>query len=166
MSTHWLFKSEPETYSFAQLLRDRKTNWDGVRNFQARNNLRNAARGDLALIYHSGGDKAVVGIARVAREAYPDVDPGTPGEWVQIDLEPVQALARPVTLAEIKSTPALSTLPLIRQSQLSCMPITPAHFETLVLLASKPAPAKPVTKAKAALSKKLKKAPAKKAARR
>jgi predicted RNA-binding protein with PUA-like domain len=138
-SSYWLFKSEPETYSFAQLQKDGKTNWDHVRNFQARNFLRQVAKGDLALIYHSGDDKAVVGLAQVVREAYPDPDPEQKGDWVQIDLKPVEALAQPVTLKEIKSTAALATLPLIKQSRLSCMPITKAHFDTLLKLGQRKA---------------------------
>jgi predicted RNA-binding protein with PUA-like domain len=129
---YWLFKTEPETYSFSQLLKDKKTNWDHVRNFQARNFLRQASNGDQALIYHSGDEKAVVGIAQVVREAYPDLDPETPGDWVQIDLKCVEPLPSPISLKEIKSTPALATLPLIKQSRLSCMPVTASHFETLL----------------------------------
>ena len=131
---YWLLKTEPETYSFAQLLKDKKTNWDHVRNYQARNFLRTAARGDVALIYHSGDDKSVVGIAEVVREAYPDPDPEKAGDWVQIDVKALEAFPRAVPLKEIKSTPVLATLPLIKQSQLSCMPITQQHFETLVKL--------------------------------
>ncbi len=129
---HWLFKSEPGTYSFDQLLKDQKTNWNGVRNFQARNHLRNAAPGDLALIYHSGDERAAVGIAKVIKGAYPDIDPKKPGEWVQIDLAPVEALPCPVTLAAMKSTPALKDLQLIKQSRLSCMPVTEAEFKKIV----------------------------------
>lgn len=129
---HWLFKTEPETYSFAQLLKDGKTNWNGVRNFQARNFLMKAQAGDQALIYHSGDDKCVVGIAKVVKAAYPDPDPKKPGEWVQIDLAPVEKLSRPISLKEIKTTPALSDLPLIKQSRLSCMPIPAKSFEALV----------------------------------
>jgi predicted RNA-binding protein with PUA-like domain len=132
-ASHWLFKSEPETYSFAQLLKDRRTNWNDVRNFQARNFLRKAAPGDRALIYHSGKEKAVVGIAEVVREAYPDIDPEG-GDWVQIDLKAIEAFPVPVTLAQIKSTPELQDLMLVRQSQLSCMPITPLHFKLLTRL--------------------------------
>jgi predicted RNA-binding protein with PUA-like domain len=131
---HWLFKTEPSTYSFAQLLRDGKTNWNGVRNFQARNFLKGATVGDLALIYHSGDEKAVVGIARVTRAAYPDPDPKKPGEWVQLDLACVEPLRRAVPLKEIKSIAALAELPLIKQSRLSCMPVTGRHFDTLVKL--------------------------------
>ena len=136
MSTpsYWLFKTEPETYRFTKLLQDKTTNWDQVRNYQARNFLREVKRGDLALIYHSGADKAVVGIAKVTREAYPDPDPEKAGEWVQIDLCAVEPLQVPITLKVIKSTPQLSTLLLIKQSQLSCMPITAAHFQTFLKL--------------------------------
>ena len=133
---YWLLKTEPGTYSFPQLLKDRKTNWNGVRNFQARNNLKKMVKGDLALIYHSGDDKAVVGIAKVAKTAYEDVDPAAPGEWVQVDLVPVEALARSVELKEIKSTPKLVGIPLIKQSRLSVMPVTHAHFETILKLGS------------------------------
>lgn len=131
---YWLFKTEPETYSFEQLLRDKKTNWDHVRNYQARNFLRQVARGDRAMIYHSGDVKAVVGVAECVREAYPDVDPDG-GDWVQIDLKPVKAASKPVTLAQIKASAALKDIPLIRQSRLSCMPITADHFQTLLKLA-------------------------------
>lgn len=131
---YWLLKSEPSTYSFADLQRDRKTNWNGVRNFQARNNLALISRGDIALIYHSGDDKAVVGAARVVREGYPDPDPKKPGEWVQIDLEPLNPFQSPVELSQIKSTAALKSLPLIKQSRLSVMPITEEHFEVLTRL--------------------------------
>src|SRR5689334_1437139 len=94
---YWLLKTEPETYSFSQLKKDGKTNWNGVRNFQARNNLRKMKTGDVALIYHSGDEKAVVGVARVIKEAYLDRDPdGT--EWAQVDIEPVKPLVKPVPL--------------------------------------------------------------------
>ncbi len=130
MANFWLFKSEPETYSFAQLLKDKRTNWNDVRNYQARNYLRKVEKGDQALIYHSGDDKAVVGISECIKTAYPDIDPEG-GDWVQIDLKPVQALKTPVTLATIKATTAFKDIPLIKQSRLSCMPITKNHFETI-----------------------------------
>lgn len=130
---YWLLKTEPETYSFSQLLRDKKTNWNGVRNFQARNNLRKMAKGDLALIYHSGDEKAVVGVAKVVTEPYVDHDEGG-GDWTQVDVQPVKALAKAVPLATIKSTKSLSDLPLIKQSRLSVMPITPGHYELLLKL--------------------------------
>lgn len=129
----WLYKSEPETYSFETLLKEKRTNWDQVRNFQARNFLRQAQVGDLALIYHSGKEKAVVGLARVTRTAYPDID-SEGGDWVQIDLEAVQKLPVSVTLAQLKATPSLKDLKMLRQSQLSCMPVTKAEFDTICRL--------------------------------
>jgi predicted RNA-binding protein with PUA-like domain len=140
-TSYWLLKTEPETYSFERLLKEKRTNWDQVRNYQARNHLRQIAPGDIALIYHSGDAKAVVGIAKVIREAYPDPDPENDGDWVQVDLAPVEALASPVTLSAIKGTPKLATLPLIRQSRLSVMPITREHYETIVRMGK--APGKP-----------------------
>jgi len=132
MPQYWLLKTEPETYSFAQLLQDGKTNWNGVRNFQARNFLMKAEKGDQALIYHSGDDKCVMGIAKVIKAAYPDPDPEKTGDWVQIDLAPVKLLARSIPLKEIKATPSLADMLLIKQSRLSCMPVTAKQFETLV----------------------------------
>jgi predicted RNA-binding protein with PUA-like domain len=131
--SYWLLKTEPETYSFEQLIRDRKTNWNDVRNFQARNYLRQMKKGDVALIYHSGDVKAVVGVAEIVREAYPDVDPEG-GDWSQVDLKCVKPLAEIVPLKTIKSTAALADVPLIKQSRLSCMPITTKHFQTLLKL--------------------------------
>jgi predicted RNA-binding protein with PUA-like domain len=130
----WLLKTEPGTYSFSQLLKDGKTNWNGVRNFQARNNLKSIKKGDIALIYHSGDDKSVVGVARVVREAYPDPDPKKKGDWVQVDLEPVEALKEPVALAELKATRELKDLPLIKQSRLSVMQITGDHYKRILKL--------------------------------
>ncbi len=130
---YWLLKTEPETYSFEQLLKDKKTNWDGVRNFQARNHLKTMATGDIALIYHSGGEKAVMGEAQVVREAYPDPDEDR-DDWVQVDLKPLRPFTKKVPLSVIKSTDALKDLPLIKQSRLSVMPITPRHYQTLLKL--------------------------------
>jgi predicted RNA-binding protein with PUA-like domain len=130
---NWLLKTEPGTYSFQQLLKDKKTNWNDVRNFQARNFLKRAAPGDFALIYHSGDDKAVVGLAKVVKPAYADPDPEDPKtEWVQIDVAAVEAFKQPVTLKEIKATKALAELPLIKQSRLSVMPITASQLKTLL----------------------------------
>lgn len=133
---HWLLKSEPEVYSIDRLKADKKTNWDHIRNFQARNYLRQMKKGDAALIYHSGGEKQVVGIAEVIREAYPDTDSdyGPQGDWSQVDLKFVAKFSNPVTLATIKATPALKDLPLIRQSRLSTMPIAQGHFKMLCKL--------------------------------
>jgi len=132
---YWLLKSEPETYSFDQLMKDKKTNWDHVRNFQARNFLNQVKKGDLALIYHSGEDKAVVGLAEVEKEAYPDLDPDHKGDWVQIDIKPVQKAKTPVTLKEIKAEAKLKGLLLITHSRLSCMSVAPAHFKLLAKMA-------------------------------
>ena len=135
-TSHWLLKTEPETYNFGQLLKEKKTNWDHVRNFQARNHLRNIKKGDLALIYHSGDAREVVGIAKVIREAYPDLDPKKAGDWVQVDLAPVESLPQAVTLAEIKSQASLKNLPLIKQSRLSVMPISATEFKLILKMAS------------------------------
>lgn len=133
MNAHWLVKSEPGVYSFADLVRDGRTVWDGVRNFQARNHLRAMRRGDAVLYYHSGDEKAVVGIAEVVREAYPDPK-ATEGDWSAVDLKPVRALRRPVSLAEIKRAPALQEMVLLRQARLSVMPVTPEEFEAVVAM--------------------------------
>jgi predicted RNA-binding protein with PUA-like domain len=133
-SSYWLMKTEPETYSFQQLIQDKKTHWNGVRNFQARNYLKQIAQDDLVLIYHSGDDREVVGIARVVRAAYPDPDPKKAGDWVQVDIAAVESLKTPVTLVEIKKNPALKEMPLIKQSRLSVMPITEKHYKTIMNL--------------------------------
>ena len=143
--SYWLLKTEPSTYSFSTLKRDGRTNWNGIRNFQARNNLRNMSVGDVAIIYHSGDDKAAVGLARVTTSAYPDPDPKKPGDWVQVDLSYVETFACPLSLKEMKATAALKTLPLITQSRLSAMPISSAHFELLCKMAGQ---AQPKTQAK------------------
>ena len=120
---------------YADLERDGGTRWDGVRNFQARNHLRAMKKGDLVLLYHSQTDKAVVGVAEITREAY--ADPGAPSEdWSCVDLAPKKAFKRGVTLAKIKATPELATLPLIKQSRLSVMSIEAAAYAALVKLGS------------------------------
>ena len=134
MIKYWLLKTEPETYSFDQLIKDQRTNWNGVRNYQARNFLKEISNGDVALIYHSGEVKAVVGIAKVVREAYPDPDLEKPGDWVQVDLEPIQPLNPSISLVKIKKAPDLSDLLLVRHSRLSVMPIQVKHFDTLLKL--------------------------------
>ena len=130
---HWLMKSEPESYSWSDLLRDGGTEWDGVRNNAARLHLKAMKKGDEAFFYHSMSDKAVVGIMRVAREAQPD--PKAP-DWVSVRVEPVKALARPVTLAEIKAEPKLSKMELIRQSRLSVAPVRDEEWKAVLELAS------------------------------
>jgi predicted RNA-binding protein with PUA-like domain len=133
MPAHWLVKSEPYKYSFEQLTRDGRTTWDGVRNFEARNNLRAMKSGDLLLYYHSNEGKAVVGIARVAAEARPD--PTAEGEdWSVIDVEPLRPLEVPVTLAQIKADKKLADFALLRRSRLSVVPVTPAQFEHILKL--------------------------------
>lgn len=123
----WLVKQEPATYAFAQFQKDKKTAWTGVRNFQARNNLRAMQKGDPVLYYHSNDDRAIVGLAEVAKTAY--VDPtATEGDWSCVDLKAVRAFAKPLALPEIKADPKLKEIALIRQSRLSVMPITPDEF--------------------------------------
>jgi predicted RNA-binding protein with PUA-like domain len=124
---YWLVKSEPDKYPFSQLVKDRKTTWDGIRNFQARINLRSMKAGDLVLYYHSNEGKLVAGVARVAREAYQD--PTTQEDWSVVDLEPVAPLKEPVTLAQIKAHPKLKNMVLVRQGRLSVVPVTATEFE-------------------------------------
>ena len=135
--SYWLLKTEPGTYSFEQLLQDGKTNWNGVRNFQARNYLRQVKMGEQALIYHSGDTRAVIGIATILGEAYPDPDPKKPGDWVQVNLEPLHSLTHPVPLTLLKSVPSLKNLLLIKQSRLSVMPVVKEDFETILQLSKK-----------------------------
>jgi predicted RNA-binding protein with PUA-like domain len=127
---YWLIKSEPDKYPFDQLVKDKKTRWDGVRNFTARNNLRAMKKGDLALYYHSNEGKAVVGIAEVVREHYKD--PTSDGDFSAVDFAPVTALAEPVTLAQMKATPKLANMTVLRQGRLSVSPVTPAEFEAVL----------------------------------
>jgi predicted RNA-binding protein with PUA-like domain len=127
---HWLVKQEPEAYSWDDLVRDGKTEWTGVRNFQARNNLKQMAVGDKVFFYHSGKEKTVVGIAEVAKAAYPDPTADDPS-WVAVDLKPVKRLPEPVSLADIKANKKLTDLLLVRQSRLSVMPLTKEEFETI-----------------------------------
>jgi predicted RNA-binding protein with PUA-like domain len=131
---YWLLKTEPETFSFEELLKEKRTPWNGVRNFQARNFLKSAQLGDLALIYHSGKQKAVVGVAKVVRSSYPESDPNKAGDWVQIDIEAKLRLERPVTLGELKSIPQLKELLLFRQSRLSVMPVSKGAFDIILRL--------------------------------
>jgi len=130
---HWLVKQEPTAYGWDDLVRDRRTMWDGVRNHQARNNLQAMQTGDRVLFYHSVKDPAVVGVCEVVRAAYPDPTSDDP-RWVVVDLKPVRPLARPVTLAAIRDEPALRDIPLIRQSRLSVMPLEKAAFDRIVAL--------------------------------
>jgi hypothetical protein len=135
-TSHWLVKSEPSAYSWADLVRDGKTAWTGVRNFQARNNLRAMKKGDLVFFYQSVTAPAVMGISKVEKEAYPD--PTTKeGDWSCVDLAHVTPLLSPVTLALIKGVPILAEISLIKQSRLSVMPVTKKEFELIVKMGGK-----------------------------
>jgi predicted RNA-binding protein with PUA-like domain len=127
----WLVKQEPETYSWSDFVSDGRTDWTGVRNYQARNNLREMKTGERVLFYHSGKDKAVVGLAEVVKSAYADPTADDP-QWVAVDLKPTRALKNPVPLAAIRYDKRLSQLPLIRQSQLSVMSLTKDEFDIIV----------------------------------
>lgn len=129
---YWLMKSEPAAYSWDDLVRDGRTDWDGVRNNAARLHLRAMTVGDEALFYHSMSDKAVVGIMRVTGPPMPD---GADGQWVKVPVEPVRPLKRPVTLAEIKAEPALAAMELIRQSRLSVAPVRPDEWNRILAMA-------------------------------
>ena len=130
---HWLVKSEPSAYSFAQLEADRRTAWTGVRNFEARNNLRAMAAGDLCLYYHSGPEKAVVGVAAVVKPSYPD--PTARGQdWSAVDLTPERRLRYPASLQVIKGEPELSKMALVRKPRLSVTPVTEREFKTVLRL--------------------------------
>ncbi len=130
-SGYWMVKQEPETYSWDDFVKDGKTDWSGVRNYQARNNLREMKTGERVLFYHSGKDKAVVGVAEVVKNAYPDPT-ADDEQWVAVDLKPIKALKNPVPLAAIRYDKRLAELPLIRQSQLSVMPLTKDEFDIIV----------------------------------
>jgi predicted RNA-binding protein with PUA-like domain len=125
----WLMKSEPESYSWDDLVRDKGTEWDGVRNNAARLHLKAMKTGDEAFFYHSMSDKAVVGIMRIAREAQPDP---RDADWVSVRVEPVRKLDRAVTLAEIKAEPKLAKMELIRQSRLSVAPVREEEWSTIL----------------------------------
>jgi predicted RNA-binding protein with PUA-like domain len=132
---HWMVKQEPTAYSWDDFVRDGRAPWTGVRNFQARNHLRAMKKGDPVLFYHSVVGKEVVGLAKVAKEAYPDPT-AKEGDWSCVDLIPVRALKRPVPLAEIKVTAALADLPLLKQSRLSVMPLSKGQFDKLLVLST------------------------------
>jgi predicted RNA-binding protein with PUA-like domain len=129
---YWLLKSEPHAWSWDQQKKEGRkgTEWDGVRNFQARNNMRAMRQGDLAFFYHSGEEKSVVGIVRVVKEAHPDSTDGT-GQWECVDVAAVRDLARPVTLAAIKAEPSLKSMVLVRNSRLSVQPVTAAEWKRI-----------------------------------
>ena len=128
---YWLMKSEPSSYSWDDLVADGGTEWDGVRNNAARLHLKAMKPGDEAFLYHSMSDKAVVGVMRVTREAAPDPKDA---DWVSVRVEPVEALKRPVTLAEIKAEPSLTSMELIRQSRLSVAPVKPEEWRAVLAM--------------------------------
>ncbi len=130
---HWMVKQEPETYSWEAFVHDGRTDWSGVRNYQARNNLREMKTGDHVLFYHSGKGKEVVGVAEVVKAAYQDPTSDDP-QWLAVDLKPLRTLNNPVPLAAIRYDKRLEKLPLIRQSQLSVMPLTKDEFDVIVAM--------------------------------
>lgn len=130
---YWLVKSEPDVYSYDQLVADGSTRWDGVRNYQARNNLRAMQQGDICLYYHSNIGLSVVGIARVSKEHFPDPT-AEKGDWSAVELEALKPFVRAVPLSEIKANPDLQELLLVRNGRLSVMPVTSAEFSTLLAL--------------------------------
>ena len=130
---HWLLKSEPVKYSWDQMLKDKKTFWDGVRNYQARNNLKEMKKGDLCLYYHSNDGKEVVGIVKVVKEFYQD--PTTDdSNWVVVDVSPFKSLKKPVTLETIKADKRLENIGLVRQGRLSVMKLTAYEFDLILEL--------------------------------
>jgi predicted RNA-binding protein with PUA-like domain len=131
MKSFWLVKQEPSSYSWSDFVAEGETSWTGVRNFAARNNLRKMRNADAVLFYHSGDEKAVVGIAKITRTAYPDPT-AKEGDWSTVDLTAVKPLARAVTLREIKGNSRLKGIPLVRQSRLSVMPLAEPEFREIV----------------------------------
>ncbi len=128
---YWLVKQEPEKYSFDDLVSEGATVWTGVRNYQARNNLREMKTGDRVLFYHSISDKAVVGAAEVSKENFPDP---TDGKWLAVEIKPLEKFAKAITLDEIKAQESLQNIALIKQSRLSVMPLTKDEYETIIKL--------------------------------
>jgi predicted RNA-binding protein with PUA-like domain len=134
MAAHWLLKTEPSTYAYADLVRDRRTTWDGVKNALALKHLASVAKGDEVLVYHTGDEKAAVGVARVVRGAYPDPKQKD-ARLVLVDLEAVKALPRPVTLAEMRADPKLAGFDLLRLPRLSVVPVSLAQWATIMEMA-------------------------------
>ncbi len=128
---YWLVKSEPSTFSWDDLVRDKKTVWDGVRNFQARNNLKAMKKGDLAFFYHSNEDKAIVGISKIIKEGYPEPKDNN---WVAVDIAPDRKLKNPVTLAQIKADKRLANMVLVKASRLSVQPVKSEEFDLILAL--------------------------------
>jgi predicted RNA-binding protein with PUA-like domain len=131
---YWLVKQEPESYPWAAFVKEGRTAWTGVRNFQARNSLRAMKKGDLVFFYHSGAEKQVMGYARVARDSYPDPT-AEEGDWCCVDLVPVKVLQRPVSLEAIKADKVLRSMPLLKQTRLSVTGLTRQQFDRVLQLA-------------------------------
>lgn len=131
---YWLFKSEPGAYSFDRLVKDKRTHWNGVRNFQANNNMKAMKTGDRAFFYHSVNDKEIVGVVEVVREHYPDPTDAS-GRFGMVDITPVMPVKNKVSLADIKAEPALASFALVRQSRLSVVPVTAAEWKVLCRMA-------------------------------
>jgi predicted RNA-binding protein with PUA-like domain len=138
MKNFWLVKQEPSSYSWSDFVAEGETSWTGVRNFAARNNLRRMQKGDEVLFYHSGEEKAVIGIAKVTRVAYPDPS-AKEGDWSTVDLAAIKPMRLPVTLREIKANSQLKGVALVRQSRLSVMPLGEAEFREIAKMGSSPA---------------------------
>ncbi|HSV77533.1 MAG TPA: EVE domain-containing protein [Bacteroidales bacterium] len=130
---YWLLKSEPETYPWETLVKEGVAVWDGVRNYQARNNLRLMKFGDLALFYHSGNQKQVVGICKVSKEHYPEPGQET-AKWVVVEVSPIKPLQKPATLGAMKAEPKLGNLAMLRHTRLSVVPVSQEEFNTIVEL--------------------------------
>lgn len=135
MKSYWLIKQEPSAYSWDDFVRDGKTDWTGVRNFTARNNLRAMKAGDEVLFYHSVTDKAVIGIAEVTRTAFPDPT-ADEGDWTAVEIRPKRRLDKPVSLDQIKGNRLLQQMPLLRLSRLSVQPVTADEFREIVRMAT------------------------------
>jgi len=128
---YWLLKTEPDTYAWDDLVKDKKTTWDGVRNFQARTHLKTMKKGDTVFVYHTGDEKSVIGIAKVLKDGYPDPKDK---DWVVVDLAPEKKLKKPISLAQIKADKRLSDMVLVRASRLSVQPVKPEEFDLIVAL--------------------------------
>ena len=128
---YWLMKTEPSTYSWDDLVKDKKTVWDGVRNFQARNNLSAMKKGDLAFIYHSMSDKSIIGIAKISKGGYPDPKDK---DWVVVDIVPEKKLKKSISLAEVKANQKLANMVLVKNSRLSVQPVREEEFDLLVVM--------------------------------
>lgn len=128
---YWLVKSEPSTFSWDDLVRDKKTIWDGVRNFQARNNLKAMKKGDEVFFYHSNEDKAIVGVAKIIKEGYPEPKDNN---WIAVDIAPGKKFKNPVTLAQIKGDKRLANMVLVKSSRLSVQPVRTVEFDIVVAL--------------------------------